>query len=122
MKFVFKSKLYQKMNKDKAVDYQGLFCSPFKKIQSFAQIPLNITEKIVKLASKAYSEFESQPLVLASWNDLMFIMVKNMYNMDYQAVDATSTSNQIDLATQQFLSAVSNEAANLQNPSEGYIK
>lgn len=91
-------------------------------VSAFSQIPLSLTEKIIQLASVAYAQFRLQPELFASWNNLMFMMVKNMYNMDYQAIVATSSSNQINLATQQFLSAISNEASSLQNPSEGYIQ
>lgn len=101
------------------LDKQKLINS--SKVQFFSQIPLGVTEKIIKLATSAYTQFFSEPLIFAAWNNLLFMMVKNMYNMDYQAVNEASTSSQINLATQQFLSSISNEAANLQNPSEGYI-
>ncbi len=90
-------------------------------LTSFAAIPMNASEKIIKLISKNYAIFSTKPLEFAALNQLMVIMVKNMYMMDYQSITQSSSSTQISLATQQFLSSISNEASSLQNPSVGYV-
>ncbi len=90
-------------------------------VTSFSAIPLSATEKIVKTVVQNYTKFTADPAQFAAINELMFSMVKNMYMMDYQSIVATSTQNQISLATQQFLSSISNEASSLQNPSAGYV-
>ncbi|MBP6892071.1 hypothetical protein KBB68_00675 [Candidatus Babeliales bacterium] len=90
-------------------------------VKSFSTVPMGATEKIIKSFAKNYSKFVANPAQFAALNELMFMMVKNIYMMDYQAITESSTSNEIALATQQFLSSISNEASNLQNPSAGYV-
>lgn len=90
-------------------------------VTSFSLIPMNVTEKIIKTVMKNYTQFSEDSAEFAAMNELMFIMVKNLYMVDYQAITTGSTQNQVALATQQFLSSISNEASNLQNPSAGYV-
>lgn len=90
-------------------------------VKSFSTIPMSAAESIIKIVAKNYTIFSANAAQFAALNELMFIMVKNLYMMDYQAITDDSTSNEIALATQQFLSSISNEASSLQNPSAGYV-
>lgn len=82
----------------------------------------DIDLKLMNVIQDAYTEFAQKSKVFALWNNVLFLLVKNLYMQSFLGATSTETSSILAAQTEQFLTAIQKEGSSLQNPSAAYIQ